>query len=119
MPSTPKIKFRTHSMECPNWGRLTVGFFIHKRKSWKVVTKYTFSGLFRKVWYKTISPELIVAGFHRVGICPFDCTAIQEVRVDECKAGVDPTQDINEDQIKIPMSKRWIMLLKIRLVREP
>ena len=26
------------------------------------------------------------------------CTAIQTVSLDECKAGVDPTQDINEDQ---------------------
>ena len=60
--------------------------------------QYTFSGFFRKVWYKTISPELIVAGFHRVGICPFDCTAIQAVSLDEYKAGVDQTQDVNEDQ---------------------
>ena len=33
-----------------------------------------------------------------VRICPFDCTAIQAVNLDECKSGVDPTQDVNEDQ---------------------
>ena len=42
--------------------------------------------------------QLIVAGFHRVGICPFDRTAIQAVSLDEYKAGVDQTQDVNEDQ---------------------
>ena len=64
----------------------------------KVVMKYTLSGLFRKAWYKIISPELIIAGFCRVGICPFDLTAIQAVILDESKAGIDPTQDINKDQ---------------------
>ena len=90
---------------------LDVSFFGPLKKHWssvchsyvsenpgKVVTKYTFSGLFCKAWYKAISPELIVAGFRKVGICPFDRTAIQAVSLDECRAGTDPTQDVDEDQ---------------------
>ena len=65
----------------------------------KVITKYTFSGLFRQAWYKTISPELIVAGFRKVGVCPFDRTTIKAVSLDECRAGVDPTQDADEEQL--------------------
>ena len=89
---------------------LDVSFFGPLKKHWssvchsyvsenpgKVVTKYTFSGLFRQAWYKTISPGLIVAGFHKVGVCPFNRTAIQAVSLDECRAGVDPTQDVEED----------------------
>ena len=80
-----------------------VSFFGPLKKNWssvchsyvsenpgKVVTKYTFSGLFSQAWYKTIRPELIVAGFRTVGICPFDRTAIKAVSLDECRAGVDP-----------------------------
>ena len=48
----------------------------------KVVTKYAFLGLFHEVWYKTISPELIVTGFCKVEICPFDHSAIQVVWMD-------------------------------------
>ena len=62
----------------------------------KVITKYTFSELFCQAWYKTISPDLIIAGFRKVGGCPFDRTAIKAVSLDECKAGVDPTQDAEE-----------------------
>ena len=89
---------------------LDVSFFGPLKKHWssvchsyvsknpgKVVTKYTFSGLFRRAWYKTISPGLIVAGFRKVGVCPFNRTAIQAVSLDEWSAGVDPTQDVEED----------------------
>ena len=90
---------------------LDVSFFGPLKKYWssvchsyvsenrgRVVTKYTFSGLFRQAWYKTISPGLIVAGFRKVGVCPFNRTAIQAVSLDECRAGGDPTQDINDYQ---------------------
>ena len=65
----------------------------------KVATKYTFSGVFRQAWYKIISPDLIVAGFYNVGGCPFDHTAIKAVSLDECKAGVETTQDADEKQL--------------------
>ena len=64
----------------------------------KVITKYTFSGPFHEAQYKTISPELIIAGFRQVGVCPFYHTAIQAVSLDECRAGIDPTQDVDEEQ---------------------
>ena len=91
---------------------LDVSFFGPLKKHWssvchsyvsenpgKVITKYTFSGLFRQAWYKTISPELIVAGFRKVGVCPFDRTTIKAVSLDECRAGVDPTQDADKEQL--------------------
>ena len=92
---------------------LDVSFFGTLKKRWssdvchsyvsenlgKVITKYTFSGLFRQAWYKTISPDLIVAGFRKVGVCPFDRTAIKAVSLNECRAGVDPTQDADEEQL--------------------
>ena len=42
----------------------------------KVVTKFSFFSLFSQAWYKAIKPETIVAGFRKVGVCPFDNTAI-------------------------------------------
>ena len=43
----------------------------------KVVTKFQFSDLLRQAWYKAINPEVITAGFHKVGVCPFNRTAIK------------------------------------------
>lgn len=42
----------------------------------RVVTKYQFSSLFSTAWYKTVRPENIIAGFRKVGVCPFDSSAI-------------------------------------------
>lgn len=42
----------------------------------RVVTKYQFSSLFSSAWFKTIRPANIVSGFRKVGICPFDSSAI-------------------------------------------
>ena len=42
----------------------------------RVVTKYQFSSLFSTAWYKAARPETIVSGFRKVGVCPFDSTAI-------------------------------------------
>ena len=68
---------------------LDVSFFGPLKKHWssvchtymaenpgKVVTKFSFSSLFSQAWYKAIKPETIVAGFRKVGVCPFDNTAI-------------------------------------------
>ena len=56
----------------------------------KIREKLSRNTRFQDSSAKTICPELIVAGFRRVGICPFDRTAIQAVSLDECRAGVDP-----------------------------
>ena len=42
----------------------------------RVVTKYQFSSLFSKAWYKAIRPENLISGFRRVGVCPFNSEAI-------------------------------------------
>ena len=42
----------------------------------RVITKYQFSSLFSTAWYKAVRPENIVSGFRKVGVCPFDSTAI-------------------------------------------
>ena len=68
---------------------LDVSFFGPLKKNWskvcqfmsenpgKVVTKFNFSSLFAKAWYLTIRPDLIVSGFRKVGVCPFDSSAIK------------------------------------------
>ena len=43
----------------------------------KVVTKFQFSSLFSKAWYLTIRPDIIVSGFRKVGVCPFDSLAVK------------------------------------------
>ena len=86
----------------------------------KVITKYTCSGLFHQAWYKTISPELIAAGFRKVGVCPYDRTAIKVVSLDNCRAGVDTTQDADEEQLSHQdedCSEQLAVLLKMKLVR--
>ena len=42
----------------------------------KVVTKLSFSSLFSQAWYMAIKPETIIAGFGKVGACPFDRSVI-------------------------------------------
>ena len=41
-----------------------------------VVTKYQFSQLFSKAWYKAIQPQNIISGFTKAGIHPFNPDAI-------------------------------------------
>ena len=43
----------------------------YMQETGRVVTKYQFSSLFSKAWYKAIKPETLVSGFRKVGICPF------------------------------------------------
>ena len=41
-----------------------------------MVTKYQFSDLLNKAWYKTMTPSTICAGFRRSGVFPFNPEAI-------------------------------------------
>jgi len=43
----------------------------------KVITKFQFSSLFNKAWFLAIQPHTIVSGFGKVGVYPFDSTAIK------------------------------------------
>jgi hypothetical protein len=54
-----------------------------------VVTKYNFSKLFSKAWYKAIQPQNLIAGFSKCGICPYNSEAI--------KAPIYPTDSQNDD----------------------
>ena len=60
----------------------------------RVVTKYQFSSLFSSAWYKAVRPETIVSGFRKVGVCPFDSTAIA---VPDVPTSESP-DDTNADQ---------------------
>lgn len=57
----------------------------------RVVTKYQFSSLFSASWYKAIRPENIIAGFRKVGICPFNSKAITvpEVQYADHEAAIE------------------------------
>ena len=61
----------------------------------RVVTKYQFSSLFATAWYKAIRPETFISGFRKVGVCPFDSTAITapDVPVNEDEPGGEPSDD--------------------------
>ena len=84
---------------------LDVSFFGPLKKHWssvchsymlenpgKVVTKFQFSDLFRQAWYKAINPEAIVAGFRKVGVYPFNRTAIKCMP----RSGDDETLDTEQ-----------------------
>ncbi|XP_065896215.1 ras guanine nucleotide exchange factor glfB-like [Dysidea avara] len=43
----------------------------------KVVTRFQFSSLFNKAWFLSIQPHTIVSGFRKVGVYPFNSTAIK------------------------------------------
>ena len=43
----------------------------------KVVIKFQFCLLLNQAWFKAINPTTIILGFHKVGVCPFNATAIQ------------------------------------------
>ena len=64
---------------------LDVSFFGTLKKSWsrvchdyiqsshgKAITRFNFSQLFSKAWLKTCLPEVILSGFERAGIIPFN-----------------------------------------------
>ena len=55
-----------------------------------VVTKYQFSLLFSKAWYKAIQPQNIISGFVKAGIHPFNPDAIS---VPSYPPGVDDNSD--------------------------
>ena len=69
---------------------LDVSFFGPLKKHWskvchsymtsnpgKVVTKFQFCSLLHETWFKAINPATIIAGFRKVGVCPFNPSAIQ------------------------------------------
>ena len=69
---------------------LDVSFFSPLKKHWsrvcheymadnpgKVVTRFQFSSLFNKAWFLSIQPHTIVSGFRKVGVYPFNSTAIK------------------------------------------
>ena len=81
---------------------LDVSFFGPLKKHWssvchtfmvdnpgKVVTKFSFSSLFSRAWYKAIKPETIVVGFGKVGICPCDRSAISLPTLGSIECGKD------------------------------
>ena len=43
----------------------------------RAVTKFQFSALFSQAWFQTINPATIISGFRKVGVCPFNATAIK------------------------------------------
>ena len=71
-----------------------------------VVTKYQFSQLFSKAWYKVIQPNNLISGFAITDIHPFNSNAIsvptlRDMEVDseheqEVAAGEDSCGDLEE-----------------------
>ena len=57
-----------------NWQELCDHYM--KDNPGKVVTKYSFSGLLRQAWEKTMTPSTIMAGFRRGGVYPLNPDAI-------------------------------------------
>ena len=64
----------------------------------RVVTKYQFSSLFSSAWYKAIRPETIVNGFRKVGVSPFDPTAITVPDVSMCQNTGDTGGDLGGNE---------------------
>ena len=62
----------------------------------RVVTKYQFSSLFSTAWYKAVKPETIVNGFRKVGVCPFDASAIAVPDVPTSETPAAAAEDGNE-----------------------
>ena len=60
----------------------------------RVVTKYQFSSLFSAAWYKAIRPENIISGFRKVGIYPFNSSAIA---VPDIPSTSHMTEDVTQD----------------------
>ena len=54
-----------------------------------IVTKFNFSKLFSKAWFKAIQPQNLISGFSKCGICPFNPEAI--------KAPIYPTNSQNNE----------------------
>ena len=74
-----------------------------------VITKYQFSALFSKAWYKAIQPQNLIAGFTKCGIYPYNSDAIKptiytpeeedEDGIDEQK--MDETSINNHDGVEM------------------
>ena len=64
----------------------------------RVVTKYQFSSLFSTAWYKTIRPETIISGFRKVGVCPFDSSAIVVPDIPMCESTVVKNESSSESE---------------------
>ena len=67
----------------------------------RVVTKYQFSSLFSTAWYKAVRPETIVNGFRKVGVCPFDASAIAvpDVPTSETPAAAEEDGNESDDSV--------------------
>ena len=59
-----------------------------------IVTKYQFSPLFAKAWYKAIHPENLVAGIFKAGVFPFNPKASKILSL---PPGVDEGSVSDED----------------------
>ena len=59
------------------------------------MTKYQF---FAAAWYKAIRPETFISGFRKVGVCPFDSTAITAPDIPMNEAGHDEAGDELPDE---------------------
>ena len=56
-----------------------------------IVTKYSFSKLFSKAWYKAIQPQNLISGFSKCGISPYNS-----------EAPIYPTDSQNDDDSEEP-----------------
>ena len=69
---------------------LDVSFFAPLKRHWarvcheyaidhpgRAVTKFQFSSLFSKAWFLSIQPSTIMSGYRKVGVYPFNLTAIK------------------------------------------
>lgn len=64
-----------------------------------VVTKYQFSHLFSKAWYKAIQPNNLISGFAKTSIHPFNADAITVPALPNIE--VDEGDDDDSDGSKI------------------
>ena len=71
----------------PYWSEACHNFMQENPRC--VVTKYNFSMLFSKAWYKAIQSQYLIAGFSKCGVCSYNPVAI--------KAPIYPTNSQNDD----------------------
>jgi len=87
---------------------LDVSFFAPLKRHWarmcheyttehpgRAVTKFQFSSLFNKAWFISIQPSTIMSGYRKVGVYPFDPTAIKPYESSNITA-LNPNECITE-----------------------
>ena len=99
-----------------------------------VITKYQFSTLFSKAWYKAIQPQNLIAGFKKCGIYPYNPEAIKapittpdegddggielerEKKLDETSIGGndDMNMDDGDERVSDTFSPEQIVLFTLR-----